>query len=766
MKKQLFITVCLLLLAGQWSLASTVAHWRFEQGPDNTAVIHTGTNGVYYPDIMDMSGNGNHLSVWQTGGGGGYNYRSQVPVSVVPQTGAANNFSVKNSGGGPAMWCAAPAMQTMTPAQFTIEAYFKPEANAGHRTFVGRDSQGATLSNAALSALYFKVNPNDSVAIGFGDMAGNWHNAESVGGLIQGFTFSSNPEGLNPVTPWYYMAAVSDGQTLSLYLANVTAGTGLDLVAQVDISSSPDTRMTAGAGSGGDWQAGNWSVGRGLWNGGHVDRAYGFIDEVRISDAALHPSFFLYNHSVAAWNPTPEQGATNYGFTPDGVTVSAELSWKTGLDPNDPGQVNPAILTHDLFMSDDQNEENADPSLKFVASIPAVGESAEITIENLNFGGLYRWRVDQGIDDGSGVAYPQGDPNNIIGAVWTFGSRFASPIITAQPVDQIINAGVTAEFSVGVDSVSPAGYAWYKSMDNANNTPDDDLWITNSPTLTLTNAQVADEGFYYCVVTNDSMVSVVSNTAALEILRLRAWYAFENDLTDSASDFDGSPNIDDPELTFSYAAGIDGNAIVLENDGQSVTIPRSIQDSFTIKLWVKTTDTGGTGGWWNGKGLVDGEMPGGVNDFGTALIGSKFGFGVGNPNVTIVSDTDINDGEWHFCVATRDHLTGEMLLFVDGLQERSATGGTGRKAAPPALRIGAIQTNANFLDGMIDEVKLYNYVVDPIDIAVEYTGIADVSVCFDRPALDYNNDCVVNIEDFAVFAGHWLDCAIVPNCLP
>jgi hypothetical protein len=92
------------------------------------------------------------------------------------------------------------------------------------------------------------------------------------------------------------MAAVSDGSILSLYLRNVTEGGAWSLIAQTDmtLSGSANTALTAGTGDGGDWDAGNWSIGRGLYAGGHGDRAYGFIDEVRISDAALDASDFLF----------------------------------------------------------------------------------------------------------------------------------------------------------------------------------------------------------------------------------------------------------------------------------------------------------------------------------------------------------------------------------------------------------------------------------------------------------------------------------------
>jgi GH43 family beta-xylosidase len=276
--------------------AGAAAYWRFEDGTPGSSVVHNGDNGVYAADVLDMTGNGNHLSVWQTGGGGGYAYRSEVGISPVPKTGAVNSLSVKNTGGGPAMWCSAEGLQTMTPSAFTVEAIFKLE-NGGYRTIVGRDSYGTNTAgattNSALAALYFQAVPNNALAIKFCDVSGYWHEAVSETNIFTGFDFPTNPDGVG--VPWYAMAAVSDGKTLSLYLMELGVDTEYRLIAQTDLtaSGSPNTALTAGAGDGGDWDAGDWSVGRGLYDGGHVDRAYGYIDEVRISQAALAPEDFL-----------------------------------------------------------------------------------------------------------------------------------------------------------------------------------------------------------------------------------------------------------------------------------------------------------------------------------------------------------------------------------------------------------------------------------------------------------------------------------------
>jgi hypothetical protein len=245
-------------------------------------------------------------------------------------------LSVQNTGGYPTLFTSPGSpMQTMTPAGFTIEASFKPETG-GWRTLVGRDSRAATATDTNLAALYFQITPVNAVAIRFCDVAGYWHEVDSAPGIVQGFNWGTDPNGLTG--RWYHMAAVSDGTNLSLYLAS---DFGYDLVAQTDLtlSGSPNTALTAGLGSGSDWTAGTWTVGRGLYAGTHTDRAYGFIDEVRISDAALAPEQFLFWRPPILVTNTADSGAGSLraalasaanGDTIDAAGVSGTITLTSG----------------------------------------------------------------------------------------------------------------------------------------------------------------------------------------------------------------------------------------------------------------------------------------------------------------------------------------------------------------------------------------------------------------------------------------------------
>jgi len=219
-------------------------------------------------------------------------------------------------------------------------------------------------------------------------------------------------------------------------------------------------------------------------------------------------------------------------------------------------------------------------------------------------------------------------------------------------------------------------------------------------------------------VTVDNGIAPVTESYLVTVPgQLVAWYKFENNVLDSS----GQGNEGTAGGTFSYVPGkVDATAIRFDGTSGYTQIPLSVSNNFTLALWMKTTDTGGSTQWWAGKGLLDGEMAGGGNDFGAALVGAKAAFGVGNPDTTIVSTTSINDGSWHHVAATRDSVSGEIKLYIDGTLENSLVTSVTGVRAPTNLRIGSIRTGAagSFLAGSIDDARIYNYVMNPTEISL------------------------------------------------
>ena len=160
--------------------------------------------------------------------------------------------------------------------------------------------------------LYLSVRPGGVIAISFTDNAGNNWVIDSVSGVVE-------------VNQWQAVAAVSDGSTLSLYLKDIAAGEpGYTLMGTLDISGSADPALSTGAGDGTEWDAGVITVGRGLYDGGHTDRFFGYIDDVRLSDAALSTNQFLYS--------TPLPPAAPDGLIAVNGDALVSLSWNPVAD--------------------------------------------------------------------------------------------------------------------------------------------------------------------------------------------------------------------------------------------------------------------------------------------------------------------------------------------------------------------------------------------------------------------------------------------------
>jgi hypothetical protein len=168
------------------------------------------------------------------------------------------------------------------------------------------------------------------------------------------------------------------------------------------------------------------------------------------------------------------------------------------------------------------------------------------------------------------------------------------------------------------------------------------------------------------------------------------------------------------------ASGRVNGCLVFNGVNNSVQLNTPVANDFSIAFWVKTSQTTGTSQWYNGAGLVDGDYPGPANDFGTALVGSKFGFGIGNPDTTILSTTSINDGAWHQCVATRQQATGVIEVYVDGNLQASTTVNRNSLNASAHLLFGAIASGGGYFNGSLDEVKIFSVALSSNEVAALY----------------------------------------------
>jgi concanavalin A-like lectin/glucanase superfamily protein len=210
-----------------------------------------------------------------------------------------------------------------------------------------------------------------------------------------------------------------------------------------------------------------------------------------------------------------------------------------------------------------------------------------------------------------------------------------------------------------------------------------------------------------------------ADAAASRAREMAAWYRFPSAEALGRDDSGhGNHALSIAGARWNRSFGDGGPGVRFDGSGV-MAVPISIRGDFTIAMRIRTVQRleGTERQWWRGVGLVDAETPGESDDFGTSLLGSKFVFGVGKPDLSLFSKTDVNDGRWRALAATRDGRTGGMKLYVDGGLEGSATGPKGDRRAPDRLVLGGLQTGLHPYVGELDDVRLYVRVLSDAEIA-------------------------------------------------
>ncbi len=486
------------------------------------------------------------------------------------------------------------------------------------------------------------------------------------------------------------------------------------------------------------------------WNNGPRTA---YFDEICIASTYADVVKF-YNKADRAQNVAPLDGAVDLIGAP-GVT----LSWNAGTGVTPTGyKVYFSDVLDDVLTAD-------------AAAYQGTTTSTSLPIATIETDTTYYWSVTE-----------LAEPNDISGVVWMFETEKTYPVPVNQPVSQEVFVGENLSFTFDVTSETMESYQWFDDsgmlIDGGN------ISGTQTKTLTITGVQIANEGDYYCEVTNNAgMIS--SNTVNLFIKRLVGHWNLNQpagsdpnvawqDLSDSGNDLQVAPAYTMP-TAFTWAEGADGTANgALVFDGQFVLGTKKLDgtmndipigdEAFTISVWVKPDEFYNRGiiGWGNyGNNLqVNAVKFNHPSEIWHYWWNADFG---ANPGYSMA------DGNWHLVTITYDKDTSTRKAYIDGLIRNQDT--------PPNHEV---QTSENFLlgktgwphelmaeiyDGVMDDVRVYNYALSAIEVGQMYTAMAGGDVCVVPPTYDLTNDCKVNLDDLARLAGEWLECGLVPTCV-
>jgi hypothetical protein len=157
----------------------------------------------------------------------------------------------------------------------------------------------------------------------------------------------------------------------------------------------------------------------------------------------------------------------------------------------------------------------------------------------------------------------------------------------------------------------------------------------------------------------------------------------------------------------------------LQFDGTGDYVSVAHEDSLnisnvTVSAWIKTSTTNGIIAI---KRAGSGSYPYclWVVDTGKARFES---YGGANPYTN--STTSVNDGNWHHVVGVRDTGSTTLKIYVDGKQENTTTDTAGTGTNTGNLLIGQTN-NGQYFNGLIDDVRIYNYARDANQIMQDYT---------------------------------------------
>ena len=189
----------------------------------------------------------------------------------------------------------------------------------------------------------------------------------------------------------------------------------------------------------------------------------------------------------------------------------------------------------------------------------------------------------------------------------------------------------------------------------------------------------------------------------------------------------GNAVTQDPAGRYGSALRLGGSddylALPGDSGGDFPGLPANIpfgKDSYTIAAWIKPDASAvfnaGFVGWGN-YGATN-QVNAFRMDSDDGLHNYWWANDFGNPNLGV----NFKDGLWHHVAVAYDSITGNQVMYIDGLPVLTATGRFNLDVRPENFRIGTTNGLAEDFTGLMDDVAIFNAALTADQIRTIMTG--------------------------------------------
>lgn len=446
-------------------------------------------------------------------------------------------------------------------------------------------------------------------------------------------------------------------------------------------------------------------------------------------------------------------------------------------------------LTYDVYLDTDPNLFAS--ALKLSGTTETTFDAGAVDGGNLEFDTTYYWRVD--VHDPNNGPNGQGTPITTTGNTWSFSTNDGRPYIVSPPEHVFGELNENATFAVVAETLRPEetlAYQWsFKAFS-------DSIWTdipgAISESLSLTGLQPGDRGVYR-VTASDTLGSFAQAEANLYLrIGLVHRYSFTDDVNDSVGGAHGTLIVGNPSsypAVYESATGTSGDPakrqLYLQN-GPSTPTSGSGNNSY-IQLPSGLASSLGSQAtfvvWFTWRATSDQNFQGILN----------FNNGTSNNYFTLTPRSDSRTPRFayrtpaeqrylfspvpipltaarqtmeHCFAITWNEDTGTTEMYVNG--KRVSSNDIHFKLSEDLDDINnwlgrQVANGDPAFWGAYNEFRVYDVALGAPTIYEAYLLGPDVlpnNPCVIQPAMDLDNDCEVNMNDFALLASEWLACGL------